>query len=243
MSSQFTKDIYDHDIDRALSLRFAPSARRRGLGLLIAFDAELEKIREQTTEPLLQRIRMQFWREALEDKRGNGHPLAREIITLYGMNSPVLGACEALIDAHENSMVDGGGDGLPEGNSLRQAALFHLSCVALGDKNQSPATFDELEQFGLAYGGALGLCSGQGVSDEDPGQSRDLLSRTQGVYGDILSHLQELPKSVLPAFLPLALVPSYLDLFQSSDKQQDRALQLHPVKKAWQLWRVARNGF
>src|SRR5476649_2521907 len=55
---------YDHD--RFLTALFAPADRRDDLLALYAFNLEIAKIRETVTEPMLGRIRLQWWREAIE---------------------------------------------------------------------------------------------------------------------------------------------------------------------------------
>lgn len=56
---------YDHD--RYLSALFAPAAERAGLFALYAFNVEIAKTREVVREPVLGSIRLQWWREALEE--------------------------------------------------------------------------------------------------------------------------------------------------------------------------------
>ena len=54
------------DYDRYLSALFAPSACREALFALIAFNHEIARIPEAVSEPMLGRIRLQWWREVLE---------------------------------------------------------------------------------------------------------------------------------------------------------------------------------
>src|SRR5262249_33411527 len=64
---------YDHD--RFLTALFVPQPHRDDLLALYAFNLELAKIRETVTEPMLGRIRLQWWRETLE---GFGRGQVRE---------------------------------------------------------------------------------------------------------------------------------------------------------------------
>lgn len=61
------------DRDRFLAALFAPEERRESLFALIAFNAEIAKLRETVKEPMLGLIRIQWWRDALEALRA-GHP-------------------------------------------------------------------------------------------------------------------------------------------------------------------------
>jgi len=55
-----------HDRDRYLTTLLAPAERRLALTALYAFNFEVAKTREVTREPLLGRIRLQWWREAID---------------------------------------------------------------------------------------------------------------------------------------------------------------------------------
>ncbi len=55
---------YDHG--RFLTALFAPEARRDDLFALYAFNLEIAKVRETVSEPMLGRIRLQWWRDTIE---------------------------------------------------------------------------------------------------------------------------------------------------------------------------------
>ncbi len=67
-----------YDNDRFLSVLFAPAACRDALLALYAFNLELSKIRETVSEPLIGRMRLQFWRDAMEGIAA-GSPPAHEV--------------------------------------------------------------------------------------------------------------------------------------------------------------------
>jgi len=58
-----------HDPDRFLTALFAPADRRVTLLALYAFNHELARAREVTSEPVLALIRLQWWREVVEGAR------------------------------------------------------------------------------------------------------------------------------------------------------------------------------
>lgn len=71
--------LREHDRDRFLCALFAPPWAREALFSLHAFTLELARIRETVREPLLGRIRLQWWMDALESilaGRSVGHPVA-----------------------------------------------------------------------------------------------------------------------------------------------------------------------
>ena len=65
-----------HDPDRFLTALFAPPERRDALLTLYAFDHELARAREVTSEPHLALIRLHWWREVVE-----GEPRRHEVAT------------------------------------------------------------------------------------------------------------------------------------------------------------------
>jgi phytoene synthase len=68
------------DRDRFLGALFAPEPQRRGLLALLAFDHELARTRIVTREPMLARIRLQWWRDAVSEAVGEGRPRAQPVV-------------------------------------------------------------------------------------------------------------------------------------------------------------------
>jgi NADH dehydrogenase [ubiquinone] 1 alpha subcomplex assembly factor 6 len=60
------QSLRQHDRDRYLTTLFAPAERRGDLIALYAFNFEVAKTREIVHEPLLGRIRLQWWRESID---------------------------------------------------------------------------------------------------------------------------------------------------------------------------------
>src|SRR5215831_19928675 len=55
--------VQRHDRDRYQTVLFAPAAHREALFALYAFNYEIARVRESVTEPILGRMRLQWWRE------------------------------------------------------------------------------------------------------------------------------------------------------------------------------------
>src|SRR5262245_47298763 len=68
------------DRDRFLAALFAPEPQRRGLLSLLAFAHELARTRSVTREPMLARIRLQWWRDAVEEAVGEGPPRGQPVV-------------------------------------------------------------------------------------------------------------------------------------------------------------------
>ncbi len=66
------EQVKQGDRDRYLTLLFAPQAARGHLAALAAFNLELARTRDQVSESLLGLIRLQWWREAIEEIQSGG---------------------------------------------------------------------------------------------------------------------------------------------------------------------------
>ena len=76
--------VQAHDRDRYLLAMFAPAERRAGMLALIAFNHEVAKTREQVSEPAIGLIRLQWWREAVDEIFADGpvrqHPVVQALV-------------------------------------------------------------------------------------------------------------------------------------------------------------------
>src|SRR5579871_3716261 len=73
-------EVRTADRDRFLAALFAPEPQRSGLLALLAFDHELSRTRTVTREPMLARIRLEWWRQAVAEAAGEGKPRAQPIV-------------------------------------------------------------------------------------------------------------------------------------------------------------------
>jgi phytoene synthase len=99
-----------HDRDRYLCALFTPEERRAAAIALYAFNYEIAKTREVVSEPLLGRIRLQWWREAIAEAYGGATAREHEVMT------PLASAIrqyrlsrehfDAMIDAREMDLDD-----------------------------------------------------------------------------------------------------------------------------------------
>ncbi len=94
-----------HDRDRFQTALFAPAGRREALFALYAFNFEVARIPEVTREPLLGRIRLQWWREAIAEIYAGAPPRRHEVVK--GLAQAIrdhalsLAHFDALLDARE----------------------------------------------------------------------------------------------------------------------------------------------
>jgi phytoene synthase len=117
------------DRERFLGALFAPEPQRSGLLSLLAFDHELARTRSVTREPMLARIRLEWWREAVAEAAGAGKPRAQpiveslsETVRRHGLQREAL---VRLIDAREEE-IEGPLDVMTAGHALADLELAVL---------------------------------------------------------------------------------------------------------------------
>jgi len=117
------------DRDRFLGALFAPAPRREGLLSLLAFDHELARTRAVTREPMLARIRLEWWREAVAEAVGGGKPRAQPVVESLSETARrhrlTVEGLTALIDAREEE-IEGPLDVTRAGHALADLELCVL---------------------------------------------------------------------------------------------------------------------
>jgi NADH dehydrogenase [ubiquinone] 1 alpha subcomplex assembly factor 6 len=97
-----------YDPDRFLATLAAPETVRPALWALLAFNYEIARVREMVSQPVLGQIRLQWWREALDEMAGGGPVRRHEVATPLAAalrRFPVSRAhLDALIDARERDL-------------------------------------------------------------------------------------------------------------------------------------------
>jgi 15-cis-phytoene synthase len=91
-----------------------------------------------------------------------------------------------------------------------------------------------------------GASAEEAVSGEATPALRAALRETRDLarfhLAEARTAMAALPKTALAAFLPLELVPAYLDQMESVDYDPFRKrVEISPWKKPWLLWRAARK--
>ena len=133
------------DRDRFGTVLFAPAAKREALFALYAFNSEVAQIRELVREPLLGRIRLQWWRDSLEELREGkavAHPVADALGAIFAAHSLPKEPFERLFSAREQDLEGVPPEDLPaleayaEGvsGSINILALEILSCTLPGGR-------------------------------------------------------------------------------------------------------------
>jgi phytoene synthase len=100
MNEPIAELVRRRDPDRFLTALFAPPEQRDALLTLYAFDHELARAREVTSEPHLALIRLQWWREVVEGARRR-HEVATPLAALLDGGRLSADPLLPIIDAYE----------------------------------------------------------------------------------------------------------------------------------------------
>lgn len=101
--------VRDFDNDRFLACLFADEGVREDLFALYAFNLELSKIRETVSEPMIGRMRLQFWRDSVPGIMAGkppAHAVATPLAECVQRAKIPEAALTALIDARETDLDD-----------------------------------------------------------------------------------------------------------------------------------------
>ncbi len=195
------------DKDRFLAGLFAPAAGRRHLFALYAFNLEIARVRG-AREPMAGAVRLQWWREALLGERPSEAAASPVAAAMLGALAATQTDNRPLIEAIELRRAELFGEPV----SSVEPNIFLAAAHLLGGR--SDALLAVAEDGGLAYDWS-----------RDP--ARREAARQH--YEQFRSCLHEVPPPVLPAFLPVALVP--LRLARPDPPQWRRQVAL--ARAAW----------
>ncbi|WP_020178468.1 squalene/phytoene synthase family protein [Methylopila sp. M107] len=142
---------------------FAPAEARPHLLALYAFDAELSRVRDLVSEPLPGELRLQWWRDALENpERADvvSHPVARALLAAAAYGNLPREALLGLIDARIDDLYD---DPVPTIQDLEarlgataSAVIRLASLIAAGGRDPGGA---EVAGFGGVADGIARMLS------------------------------------------------------------------------------------
>ena len=122
------------DYDRYIATLTAPVRLRGYLGVLLAFNDEIARVREIVSEPALGDMRLAWWREAVNDGalgEAKDHPVARalgETIRKHGVDPHYL---HALIDARQRDLDDAPFGSVKELEAYAEGSAGNLNLAML----------------------------------------------------------------------------------------------------------------
>ena len=110
VSTASAEAVRRHDRERYLTALFAPADRREDLLALYAFNLEIARTRESVREAMLGQIRLQWWRDALDEIQAGKPPRRHQVVeplaeAIRRHNLP-RDAFERLLLARERDLDD-----------------------------------------------------------------------------------------------------------------------------------------
>lgn len=149
------EQIRQQDYDHYLCGLFAPEEARAGIYALYAFNAEIARTPELVSEPLLGRIRLQWWRDAIEAAfKGAGphHQVVQALAQAMSRFALPREEFAAMLDAREAEVESETIEDYPALERLARATaggLTSLSLACLGATQ--PRTLRAGRHVGIAY--------------------------------------------------------------------------------------------
>lgn len=218
------------DEDRWLASRYAPAPLQRRLIALYAFHTELRRIPSAVSEPPLGEIRLQWWRDALDEIRDGKPPRAHPVVEEIA----AAGLAKAAFEAFLAEMIDAGARPLYGEPFADAQALEAWLAQADGGADAMAA---------MLAGGDSGLCetarrAGAGFSLAREGRAlapafaEASRARAIDISRETAPALKSAPPEIAPALLHLSLTKSYA-------RREDRAF---PLAKRMRLFTAMAFG-
>jgi len=219
-AAEFDARLKRSDENRWLATRYAPEAGRQLLVAVYLLHQELQRAL-QVSEPMLGKIRIQWWRETLEQVAGKGavrrHDLAEELARVTKDRADLVAPMNELVDRFDDIVDDhlhaGGhdtGDTHVQRHLAAEASLARLAGLAL-DPSTKREHLDALSRCGEAYPAVLAK-----LSDAD--QRWEAAQRAA----------RRLPHHLWPAIVHLAAAR---DPYRTADSPRTAAKA--PLLKRW----------
>ena len=130
------------DHDRYLTVLFAPARAREDLFALYAFNQEIAKIRDLVSEPMLGRIRLQWWRETIEAIYRDSppaHEVARPLAAAIRSHGLPRGPFDRMINAREQDLSGEQPEDLASLSAYAAATGGTLTRLAVGSLGEGAA--------------------------------------------------------------------------------------------------------
>lgn len=239
--------VRTHDRDRFATAIFAPEDRRNNLFALYAFNYELAKVRESVREPMMGRIRLQWWRDTLAEiaagqpprRHDVAEPLAR-VIRRHQLSQSTL---TRMIDAREQDLLPDPPTTFTQLEDYVDATgggLNYLALQVLAAKDNTGAAATAARHVGVAYAlaGVLRATAfnarfGRSLipTELDPGRHA-LGTKTTPALADAAATIaaaahsrldkartlvDEVPEAALPVLLPAVVAERWLTQIENAD--------------------------
>lgn len=254
------------DYDRYIAALFAPETVRADLFALYAFNYEIAKIAETVRNPVAGQIRLQWWRERIEEIYAAAPPrteLLTKLRSAVERHQLPRSAFDDLIDARELDLDPAPFADLAQFESYGDATsgnLMRLAARVLG----AGETLDEnAREAGIAYAvtgllralpfhagrahiampademAAAGVRPDQLLRRRMSPEITALIARMSEIARAHYWHVARTERTYLPAILPAALVPAFIRILNRPgfDVYHDSA-EIAGYRRQWIMLRA-----
>lgn len=213
------------DPDRYFASLFAPAGKRPLLFALYAFNHEIAHAIEIAREPMMAEIRLQWWREAVDEaRRGRprAQPAAMALAELLARAPACSAALQALIDARAAEISSAPFADLAALELHAEATSGALMQTAAYLLDPECGVGEAAREAGTAYGLAgilraipFQATRGKTFLPADLLAAEGNIKAVSHVARAARNHLERarrlpVPRRVVAAILPASLVPAYL---------------------------------
>ncbi|HXQ51784.1 MAG TPA: squalene/phytoene synthase family protein [Stellaceae bacterium] len=160
--SRLARLVREHDRDRFLTALFAPADRRESLLALYAFNYEVAKTREMVSEPMLGRMRLQWWRDSIaaiyDGTPVRRHEVVEPLAQAIRANRLTRVHFDRLINAREADLDDAPPADLAALEAYAEASsvpLVLLALEVLGVRDEMAASAGRAIGIAFALAGLL----------------------------------------------------------------------------------------
>jgi phytoene synthase len=216
-AEEFDARLKRTDEDRWLATRYAPKEGRERLVAIYLLHQELQRTL-RTKEPMLGKIRLQWWRETIEQVAGKTplrrHDLAEELSRTMKDRPELIAGMNDLVDRFDDIIDDHLHGGHTDGadhearHLAAEGALMKLAGIAL-NSGAAAAHLDTLAAAGEAHTASVAGLVG-----------------AQAKWNAARSAVRSVPSALWPAILHLAV---------ASSTEQPRS----PLSKRWRMFKAA----
>ena len=262
--------VRKQDYDRYVAALFAPESVRPDLFALYAFNYEIAKVAEAVRNPVAGQIRLQWWRERIEEIY-TGTPARTDVLSALASavarHRLARSLFDDLIDAREFDLDPGPFADLVQFESYADATSGNLMRLAARVLGAGDTIDENAREAGIAYAitGLLralpfhagrahiampaDVMAGAGV---EPGQLLRgsmspeiavLIARMSELARAHYGRVKRTGRRFLPAILPAALVPAFIRVLNRSgfDAYRD-ATEIAGYRRQWIILRAAILG-
>ena len=264
--------VRERDKDRFLAALFAPAEKRRDLFALYAFNAEVASVQSKVREPLAGEVRLQYWHDLIAGAAEAGaNPVAQALVESIGRRALPHQAFLGLIEAHRFDIYQESFATFEELEVYAAKTSSAVMELAMRILDEPGAAEHELARHAGIACGLTGLLRSfafhashrklyapQEILATHNVASADILAsrptpQLRAALADIREHarhhldrmrsgIADLSNQLVPALLPVTLVPGYLARMERGDYDPFRTpLDIAQWRKQWRLWRAARD--